>query len=44
LTGLGLVEQLGDQGRELVPFVRPLLADEVAENRGRAERIVIRFR
>ena len=44
MVGLGLVEQLGDRGRELWPLVQLLVTDEVAENRGRAERIVIGFR
>ena len=44
MVGLGLVEQLGERGRELLPLVQPLVNDEVVENRRRAEQIVIRFR
>jgi HEAT repeat protein len=43
MIGLGLVEQLGEGGRELLPFVQLLVNDETAEIRGRAERIVIGF-
>ena len=44
MVGLGLVEQLGERGRELLPLVQLLVTDEVAENRASAERIVIGFR
>lgn len=40
MVGLGLVEQLGERGRELLPLVQPLLTDEVVEIRASAERIV----
>ncbi len=40
MVGLGLIEQIGGRGRELLPLVRPLLNDELSEIRASAERIV----
>ena len=40
LFGLGLVRRLGEQGRELLSLVKPLVNDEEAEIRQSAERIV----
>ena len=33
MVGLGLIEQIGERGRELVQFVQPLVKDELPEIR-----------